>query len=89
MNNGATYTGKLVTPYITWANLEGATVGAYTDGTAVQGGSFGDLNTDAIKNRHGKYTICEYAGNKYVTHTAQEGTNQYKTDPHVAFGFSA
>ena len=94
--NGAPIQTNLVTSvadkitkhqYIT---VETATVGAYTNGTEVVGGSFGDVGTSSIANRNGKYTICEYGGNKYLTHQSiVQGTHQHKSDPCLYFGGSA
>ncbi len=71
------------------SRFEDATVGTYTDGTQVNGYYGAGIDTTAIKDRNGRYTVCEYGGNKYVTHVAQDGTATYKTDPFISVSLNA
>ena len=72
-------------------NFEDAVVGTNNAGNALSdGGSYGSgLDTASILTRNGKYTVCQYAENNYVTHVAREGNHQHKTDPFISLGFDA
>ena len=68
------------------ANFEDAIVGTNNAGGVLsEGGKYGsDIDSGGFVTRHGKYTVCEYDGNKYMTHVAQS----LNSDPFVSFGFS-